>query len=229
MGGFWNKVANSDVMVLMCGVQFDRGDYQHRVKLAGSWLTVPVKSTQHHALILDLEMADGTAIPRIAKSVRQVVMSKKNKYRDRLDNLMVLLESWSPHNRSIADLNIRLISEINAALDTGCALHVDVEKRTGSKVENLDALLVDRWPLNCARPAYLSGAAAADYMDFDSLKFPIETRFQLLSEGISSDSVVQLIAQQEDPLEIIRWCAKWRTKDGVVDDAKAGFSPSASR
>lgn len=230
--GFWNKLVNSDMMILMCGVQFDRGDYQHRVKLAGSWLTVPVKSTQHHAYIKDLKMADATAIPRLAKTVRQVVMSKKNKYRERLDPVMMMLENWPPDNRDVAALNIGLICEIVRALYPPALLtpmiDADFTVRDGSKTENLDAMIMDRWPLNWAKPTYLAGHASLDYMSHDSLKFPVETRFQLLSEGISTDSIVQLIAQQEDPLTLVRNCAKWQTKDGVVDSAKANLSPCPS-
>lgn len=226
--GFWNKVVNADLMVLMTGVQFDRGDYQHRVKLNGSWLTVPVRSDQHHEHLKVLAMSNATAIPRIAKTVRQVVMSKKNKYRDRLGGVMDVLDNWHPVNVAIADLNIKLILAIAEALELKTTITVDAKVRDGDKVENLDTLIMDNWPLNWAKPIYLSGNAARYYMDFDSLKYPVETRFQLLSEGISSDSVVQLIAQHEDPMSVIRGCAKWLTKDGVVDDAKAVVGPSAS-
>jgi hypothetical protein len=226
--GFWNKLVNADRMVLMCGVQFDRGDYQHRVKLNGSWLTVPVKSTQHHAMITEIEMADTSAIPRLAKTVRQVVMSKKNKYRDRLGDLVTMLETWPADRPSIAGLNIRIIREIANVLQCHTVVDVDIKIRDGSKVEKLDALIMDKWPLHCAPPIYLSGHAALDYMNHNSLKFPTETRFQLPNEGLSSDSVVQLIAQHEDPLSVIRSCAKWLTKDGIVDDAETGLSSSTT-
>lgn len=212
--GFWNKVDAADVFVIYAGVKFDRGDYQQRVKLGGSWLTVPVPKDQHSALIKDVTIADTSALKKIARSLRQHCMSKKNPFGDRLGPVVKTLEMWPASRKSLLDLNFELLMDVRDILGIRTLFDFDLDYRELGKVENLDACLAD---MNFHEPfVYLSGAAAKDYMGFDSLKSPAETRFQLLSGGISADSVVQLIAQNEDPLSVIRACASWQTREGIA-------------
>jgi hypothetical protein len=217
--GFWNKLVQSDQIILLANVQFDRGDFTHRVKLAGSWLTLPVKSTQHHALIKDLELADPAAVRRLAKTFRQQVLSKKNKYGYRLSGVAHILENWT--GKRVLDLNVALILEILRLLDHKAELHIALDPPKGlTTAERLEDILMAYNGAIDRRPVYLSGQAGLNYMHFKSFKAFADVRFQLVHEGISSDSVVQLIAQQEDPLAYVRGCAKWVTEDGYVDDAQ---------
>lgn len=225
--GFWNKLVQSDQIIMLGNVQFDRGDFTHRVKLAGSWLTIPVKSSQHHALIKELEIVDTAAVQRLAKTFRQTVMSKKNKYGDRLAGIAMILEKWT--GKRVIELNITLILEILRILDHKADLHVALDPPQGvTTAERLENILLDYNSHIDRSPVYLSGQSGLNYMHFKSFPTFADVRFQMVHEGISSDSVVQLIAQQEDPLEYIRGCAKWLTEDGYVDYAQTVTGISTS-
>lgn len=222
--GFWNKVANADLMVLMAGVQFDRGDYQQRCKLSGQWFTVPVRSDQHHALIRDVEIADCNAVRKMAKTLRQTVMSKRQPYGERLAPLVSLLERWPDNRKRLTDLNCEVLVELAQILGIPVSKFVlDSNVYSGSTTWNLDQMIEKQWKFSGreGRPVYLSGRGASDYLGFHSLSFTSATKFQLLSDSVSADSVVQLISMEEDPLALIRSCARWQGVDGIFDEAKA--------
>jgi len=94
----------------------------------------------------------------------------------------------------------------------GRTLWRDTKLRDGTAIENLDDCLRGR----TQHPMiYLAGGGGLNYMGYDSLTVPVETRFQRMKAGVSPDSVLQLIASTDNPLEEIAGSAQWVTKEGL--------------
>jgi len=210
--GLWYKVLSADLYVLYCGVKFDQSDHQHRVTMNGSWLTLPIESGQRNALIKDVKLAGGS-LKKPASTIRQNCMCKKFPYGDRLAGVVSILEGW-PRIRMV-DLNNALFEELIRVLGLKVALKYDWWDRSQQglgKVEKLEACLQEH--VGAERYMYLAGGGGLDYMGYDSLKGPVETRFQKMHEDVSPDSVLQLLAKHDDPLSVIKGCAHWMTKQG---------------
>jgi hypothetical protein len=210
--GLWYKFMSSDVYVLYCGVKFDQGDHQHRVTLNGSWLTLPVEKGQRNALIKDVQLAEDfhAGLDKIAKTIRQSCMGRKAKHRDKLGDIVATLDGWS--SRWMLDLNNELFEAMAKALGLIREIEYDMKVRDEEKIDKLDACL--RQYMGPQRFLYLAGGGGLDYMGYDSLMSPVATRFQRMKAGTSPDSVLQLIANHDDPLSVIAECAQWVTKEG---------------
>jgi hypothetical protein len=213
--GLWYKVVSADIYVLYCGVKFDQSDHQHRVTMNGSWLTLPIESGQRNVLIKDVKMAGLSHLQKLARTIRQSCMSKKFRYGDRLGGIVSILERYT--STRMVELNSALFLELRAVLGLNDVLiHHDFRDRSQEglgKVEKLEACLQE-WMGGLGPYIYLAGGGGLDYMGYDSLKGPVETRFQKMHEDVSPDSVLQLIATHDDPLSVIKGCAHWMTKQG---------------
>jgi hypothetical protein len=212
-GGLY-RALSADVYILYCGVKFDHTDHQHRVTLNGSWMTLPIEKSQRSSLIKDVRLAENfrAQTKGMVTRIRQSCMTKRHPHRDKLGPIVDTLEVWE--STWMFELNNLLFQAMLKALDIKVEVRVDLTERSGlAKVEKLDTCLKDhlwdRGPF-----MYLSGAGALDYMGFDSLSTPVETRFQNTHEGVCPDSALQLIASHDQPLEVIGGCAHWMTKQG---------------
>jgi WbqC-like protein family len=225
--GLWFKALSADIYVIYAGVKFDQGDHQHRVTINGHWVTLSVEKGQRNALIKDVKLASDEGVRKIALTIRQAVMTKKHRYRDRLDDVVSVLEKWN--GEWMLDLNNALFVELGNVLGIRPQLFVDVESRDEAKIEKLDVCV--RRYAGQGPFIYLAGRAGLDYMGYDSLKSPVETRFQLMKPSVSPDSVLQLIATEDDPLAVIRSCALWEAKEGLFyeyDNATQHPDPRAA-
>ena len=210
--GLWYKVLSADVYVLYCGVKFDQADHQHRVTVNGSWLTLPVEKGQRNAMIKDVRLAENfrPGLDKIATTIRQTCMGRKMRHGHRLGPIVETIEKWN--TPWMVDLNNALFMSMMLALGLVRDVRVDMEVRDEEKIEKLDSCLA---AMMWQGPfMYLAGGGGLDYMGYDSLKSPVETRFQKMNEGVSPDSVLQLIASHDDPLSVIKTCAHWVTKEG---------------
>jgi len=208
--GLWFKALSADTYVIYAGVKFDQGDHQHRVTVNGHWVTLPVEKNQRNAPIKDVRLASLDNVRRIAQTIRQAVMTKRHRHRDRLGGIVEVLENCQ--SEWMLDLNNALFVEMGNVLGIRPRLFVDTDVREEAKIEKLDVCV--RRYAGEGPFMYLAGRAGLDYMGYDSLKSPVETRFQLMKPGVSPDSVLQLIATEDDPLSVIRSCAVWETQEG---------------
>lgn len=212
--GLWFKAVSADVYVIYAGVKFDQYDHQHRVQIDRAWVTLPVERGQRHRLIKDVLLAENyqTALGRIGKTIRMSCMGKRFPYRDRLDGIVSILEGWN--GRWMLDLNNALMFSLAEVLGIRTRFFVDLIERPMERIDKLDSC-IERYSLG--QPVmYLAGRGGLDYMSHTSLKIPVETRFQLMREGISPDSILQSISKEKNPLAAVRSCARWETKEGLL-------------
>ena len=215
--GFWHKAASSDVMGLYTGVQFDQHDFQHRVRLNGGWLTLPVETGSGSRIIRDVKLSPEfpAALKKTVETLRQNCMSRKNKHGYRLEAIVGTLSRW---NRSwLSDLNIELIEQVVKVLGISTRFveyGVPREGTTTSKLNHSLNFVTKGQPCN-----YLSGPSGRDYLVSSELRHPQATWFQKVVEGTSTDTVLQLIASHDDPLSVIKACAIWETHGGTAREA----------
>lgn len=227
--GYWHKLAWSDLHVVMAGVQFDQSSYQHRVKLGSTWLTLPVAKHQSHTMLADVVLAEGydRALKKIARTLRDRCMSKANPFGDRLGDIVAKLETWN--HKHLLDLDVYLMQSVGMLLGLECTVSIDTMVRSKGKREDLDDLLAVH--AKGRQFVYLSGSGAREYMHFRSLKQPAATWFQAPKPSLSFDTIVQLIAQERDPLSVIRAAGMWQSEEGQIDgsalaETGAGVGPA---
>lgn len=164
--GFFDKMARSDVFVLLDHVQFQKtgGTWTNRVKMevggAPRWVTVPVVRTQSGTLpITDVRIDD--ARPWRAKTLQTIRSSygKAPRFGRIFPRLEALLEA--PGDR-LADLNIRGIEILAEELELSTS-HVVRSSQLDVSGAGTD-LLVDIG-LAVKATTYLTGGGAAGYQD----------------------------------------------------------------
>lgn len=196
--GYWHKMLTTDVFLCLSGAKFSKGDYVNRVKLNGSWLTVPVTGEG----AINQVQVQVRALKKLSRTVQQLSKAK-HPYHFRLEGLTQLLEDFP--GGSLAELNLTLQAEVLRALG--------VSPRV---------VMVDAWPHGeCATlrlasvlrqhspdiTSYCTGMGALDYLEEDRLGIPLE--YQSVVDSYGGSSIVQLIASEPDPVDCLWSCARW--------------------
>jgi hypothetical protein len=179
--GYFDKMDQSDIFVLLENVQFKKNEWQNRNRIRTAdgwqWLTVPVRH-RFPQTIAEVEIDD-----RAAWSRKHLQALKQNYGRaPHVDTLMPQLEAAleSPGSH-LAPLNIGLIDVVANVLgiDTPTVLGSDVPAR-----EDPNARLIDLCRALEA-DTYLSGAGAHDYLDVDAFAAAgVEVRFQAFEHPV---------------------------------------------
>jgi hypothetical protein len=204
--GYWNKLACSDVFIAVGGVDYHDGNYQNRVMLGGQWLTLPVKASTKHGPISDVQLSDTEAIRKVATRLKLTLCGKRMPFGKRLDPIVQYLESTTESR--LMWINLTLQGMVADILNVNSRMFIDTLRPCleHSKTERV-VQLVRRWVANDA--VYYAGAGAAEnYLDKDQLAFPVFV--QHMKSGYNGETVLQLIAQESDPLYHVRNCADWR-------------------
>jgi hypothetical protein len=224
--GLWFKYISADRYVVYAGVTFNTDDHQHRVQInGGKWITLPVKG-DHMTRICDVQMDPTRAIQleKMARTIEQSFMTKRFKYRQRLEEVVGNLRAWAavltetPTGKyPMVDLNNDLFMLMIKALglDEDWSLNVDtVDRSTLGRIDKIRDC-IEKWCDPEEQVSYLCGGGARIFMDFDSLGPDVTTYMQQMRPGFETgDSVLQLIAQHENPLEVIQQCAIWLDREG---------------
>ena len=176
--GFFDKMRQADVFVLLDNTQFAKDDFQNRNRIktrtGATWLTIPLyKKGRSHQLILDAEICNDRAWGRrcwelIYQSYKQAPHFEE--HRAFFEDLYT--REWT----RLIDLNTAIIRYLAAALGLDCrittASELGIEERGGDRV-NLSICRAQ------GAQVYLSGAHGRDYLD-ESLfsEQGIEVRYQ---------------------------------------------------
>lgn len=214
--GFWNKVFNADLVVLWGGVQFDKRDYQHRVKLDGQWLTLPVEAHSSRKLIHDVKLAsfvDWAALGRIVTNSlegtpyrsRLAEVEEAFTYRDKTGaNIR--------HPTSLHETLVMFIKQLYRAINCKTEIVYDHNIPAGdTALERLDNTIA-RWtkhPKDDPEIVYLTGSELPEYAKDKRLTVPARTLIQRVKPGTATDSILKVIATSEDPKSYIMDCATW--------------------
>jgi hypothetical protein len=211
--GFWNKYVVSDVYVAFAGVQYSTRQFTKRVQLAGAWFGLPILDF-HRGQLLNQARFDLGELPNAARRLRMTIAGKRYPHAARIGPVIQALESYSGSPRLI-DVNLHLIEIIRELL--GIARRptiVDEDprpNRSGTQRVCAAALLGS----GGASAQYLSGALGVDYLTRDEIPDNVEVLVQQVSIDAPRGTVLEVMAQEDDPLPIIENCAMWLPLDAA--------------
>jgi hypothetical protein len=159
--GYFDKMDEADVFVLLENVQFKKNEWQNRNRIRTAdgwqWLTVPVRH-RFPQTIAEVEIDDRTAWARKHLQALKQNYCKAPHVGTLLPKIEAVLENPGPR---LAPLNIALVELIVGSLgiDTPLVLGSEVKAR-----EDPNGRLVDLC-LALGADTYLSGSGARDYLD----------------------------------------------------------------
>jgi len=162
--GFFDKMLQSDVLVLLDTVQFIKRGYQNRTRVKGpggaQWLTVPVVSKgRYDQLTKDVEIDESVDWRRVHLRTLRTVLAKT----PHLDELLACVEPvYALHgSRKLAEFNTLLIRGLASHFGIGTRLVLASELNCGGQSTQL--------MLNVTRAVggdvYLSGPTGRDYLE----------------------------------------------------------------
>jgi hypothetical protein len=172
--GFFDKLAQADVFVLLDNVQFKKNEWQNRNRIKGpsgpQWVTVPVRH-KFPQTIGEVEVQESEPWRRKHQRALESNYGKAAHFGNEMALFADLLEQAWTH---LAPLNIELIRRLATRLgiDTDIRLGSEIEARADPTLRLLDlcrALGAD---------TYLSGAGG-NYLEQDTFdEAGVELRFQ---------------------------------------------------
>jgi hypothetical protein len=175
--GFFDKLASSDIFILLDSVRFSRGSRTNRVQVLAvtkpTWLTVPVRRPDHgEPLIAEASIDDSR--PWRSKALRTLQVSYGS-CRGATETLALVEPLLLRPTDRLADLNEAAISAIVAALSLGSGKLV---RSSSLEVAGSGSELLARLVEAVGGTVYLSGAGAGYLEEAPFAARGIELRIQ---------------------------------------------------
>ena len=213
--GYWNKVAVCDKLIMTCAVKMDYGGFQNRVGLNDTWLTVPVAAGSKHALLLDVRIVPG-CLDKVFKTILNTLGGKKWPHADVVGDIVEQTRRGLGGSDYLVDLNISAFHAVNKALGARCVAVFDetMPRNDMSKTARL-AERVKRLTPEATR--YMGGGGMAAYIKSGQWPTNIEVFVQHPKVPLDKGTILQLIAQVDAPLEVVRDAFSWEPLDGHED------------
>lgn len=206
--GYWNKVANSDLVILSAGVKFNYANYQNRVLLNGSWWTIPVRKGAKDQAICEVRF-DQTGARKAFKTGRQALCGKRNRNAELAATILAEAEAAVDRSDFLLDLNVAAHEAVIRALGLATRTVVD----TTAPIDDFSKTrrLVDRIRRNAPGcTTYLSGEGSVDYIAPSEWPTDIALVVQSPNGVVDSGTALQLIAREDQPVRAIRNLFGWR-------------------
>jgi hypothetical protein len=215
--GFWNKLAQCDLYVALCGVPFATHDYQNRVKLAGSWLTLPLDKSTRHLPLYQVKVRDTKAA---AISLEKTLHCKRYPYYDRIAPIVEFLklptnDLWP--DLSLTTINLQTMKLVRDLLGLKYEIKVDFEPGSGqfSKTQNVmnavgDAVESVQQGLFYKGVTYYAGSGALAYLNRTQIGKHVQVLVQGMKPGLQEETILQSIAREPDPADYVMNAATWR-------------------
>lgn len=211
--GYWNKLLLSSVHVVSAGVKFDYAGYQNRVPFNGSWLTLPVVGDAKNQLIKDVRF-NRAALPKLFRTLTQTAGARRNPFGNRVRCLVEVMETFE--GDSLFDFNTKCLFLLLGFLDgRGSSVSFDIEPVTEG--EDKTARLVARLRRHVSTEPfdYYAGQGALSYIDPHALPARVRLMVQVAKEGVCRDSILQLIAREQNPAQRILDSFTWVTAESL--------------
>ena len=208
--GFFQKALSVDILIYSIGVPVSYGakdHYHNRVKLAGSWLTLPLQGPTDGVPFKDVRF-DPAGLVKIGKSLR-TVFGKRFPHRDRARWIIDLVEGWKGENL-LADLNEHLIREMKRQLGVVSYYTTRDEAIPDQEQSKTERLIARIRRVTEGKCEYYMGRGALQYIDAKLMnKAGIKVFLQTFAEGIRDETSVHLIACEDDPKAAIAALGRW--------------------
>lgn len=190
--GFWNKLIIADLFVFAGGTDFSIRDYEHRVKLHGAWLTLPIDKTTSRGKIKEVRLLD---MSDVCDRLRKELCVKRYKYHHRIEPVIETISTYS--GKYLHDMNVALLKQVAKILGVSTRLCID-DNIPLEKTKSLR--LSARLSRHAKEFEYLSGPGGKNYLTDE---FPFSISYQTVKEGVCTDTILQLIANHESPIDHI--------------------------
>lgn len=191
--GFWAKVLQSDALILVENWQFSNSSFEHRVKVGGSFLTMPVHSIARNGQTVSPAKLLVTPTAKQVRTFEQAYLSKKSKHKDAISFILEPFMEAVGKETILAEINTDMMLRTAELFGFHNVLHVKEHRYyqllSDDKTEHLTNLLEAYTP---DYTRYNSGAGGRNYLD--SSKFR-DVKFQSLPTDMSQDSILSWISQ----------------------------------
>ena len=204
--GFWARFEESDVHVVLAGVGFRYGDYHNRVPFMGTWLTLPVVRSTTSGPIKDVKICGG-ALDRMLNTVTMALGGKRRRHGDRIRDVVADVRSERPSDY-LVDVCLNCMRAAASALDLKTSVVLDEYVPEGLTKTDRFVSSVTRYVGK--NVTYLAGEGTAGYVDAESLPQGFEVVVCRPNGGAGPYSILQVIAQNDDPMEYVREGFTWK-------------------
>lgn len=181
---YFNKIAKSDVFVVLDDVQFRRRYFQNRAKIKASnsekMLTIPLKKHSQSTLIKDIEIEKNKDFNNIIKTIESFY--KKAPYFDQYFN--DIASFFLKDYKTLSKLNIDLLKYFLNVLDIGTEIYISSEIDVNSTEPN-DRLLKICQLYNAEY--YIAGMGGKNYMHIDLFE---KNKIQILWQNYKNDNII---------------------------------------
>jgi hypothetical protein len=202
--GFWNKIFAADMFIAMAGVDYVRSNYQNRVKLNGSWLTLPTTAATHRHPIREVELVSLQSLRDAGHRIEHTLCTRRFKYGHRIEEVVEALKRLQTTN--LSGVNMALFDCVASILKIRRVVVYD--PLSPDTVLGKTERLVAQIKRNCQDPVYFCGAGAAEgYLDMAEVPFPV--RVQRVREGLCDETILKVIVSEPDPLDYVATAATW--------------------
>lgn len=214
--GYWNKVAASDLLIMSAGVKLEYGGYQNRVRFNNTWLTVPLRSGAKHCPIKDVRFhRDG--LEKAMFTVRQALGGKRWVNASLIHHIIDKTLERLGQSNFLLDLNVIAFEVVRDALGLSTSFVINDEEPElwQSKTERLLSRIQ---PFAGSGTIYLAGQGFTGYFDPAKWDPSIQVEVQVPLKSVDNSTILQLIAKNSEPLEVIRSSFGWSRIDVWKED-----------
>ena len=150
--GFFMKMYQSDLFIILDDVQFTKGNFQHRNRFLNKsnkeeWFTIPLEKKPHHKLIKDIKTND------LIEWREKITKQLSNNFKQDLTNI------YSSSN--LIDINLASINLCRKRLNINTPLMLSSELNIKTKGSQKLSDICDKLEAS----TYLSGLGAKSYLD----------------------------------------------------------------
>ena len=197
--GFWAKIMQSDLFIVVSDWQFSNSSFEHRVKVEGSYLTLPVvdvsEKKDKFPLLSDLMVKPTT---KQVKTLEQSYLRKGCKNTEIIEKVISVFKKSVNQEVQLVALNTQIMMILLGYLKPNFGVRfvhketIDaINGKTEDKSERLLMLLSEHTP-NYSQ--YLSGGGGLDYLD---PKVIPNTVFQRLPKDLDRDCILKYLRDFE--------------------------------
>jgi hypothetical protein len=210
--GYWHKIWSADVHVAYTGVKIDYEGYQRRVKIRDRWCGVSVTSSRM-GLLKEATFNVGTIVRYKDQAIASLLDAPY------INTLQPLLYGFNPIHTlpGLAGYNTMQIAYVNSRYGKKVFGAVDDVVRDTHPTEKLGAVLK-----KFDATTYLCGQGAKNYLVREKLDPELNILIQIPRRKIPDCSILQLIAEEPDPVDFIMTGFRWVS----WDEYRAGDSPA---
>lgn len=195
--GYWHKMASADKFLSMNHTKYVHGEFFNRVRLNGQWLTLPVVTGTH--VPLEETRFDLRVLPKLVKTIQHTCARMPCK--ERLIPLYEFMLNWERSN--LVDFNTvtnGLVCSILGIADV-------TEVAPVGEGDDVNQRLWDMLSKVPGASEYYSGSGGLDYME--PAVYPMPVKFQSITNAYKGESIVQVIAQEEDLRKAVLSAGEW--------------------